>query len=84
MQTLLERDVYMCDAQLAYFRDRLVRMRKELTERDAMAQEEIEDAAAFADPVDRASAEESRTSQATAQARVQRQLIEIALSTGSG
>lgn len=82
MQTLLEHEAYMCDAQRAHFRERLVRMRKELLMRDVLSPEEIEDASTIADPLDRASAEESRTSQATAQARVSRQLIEIAAALG--
>jgi DnaK suppressor protein len=49
---------YMNDAQLAFFRDRLLQMRSEVLEREMEVKERLHQREVFADPADRASAEE--------------------------
>jgi DnaK suppressor protein len=49
---------YMNDAQLAFFRDRLLQMRAEVLERELDVKERLHQREVFADPADRASAEE--------------------------
>lgn len=49
---------YMSDEQLAFFRDRLLQMRAEVLERELEVKERLHQREMFADPADRASAEE--------------------------
>jgi DnaK suppressor protein len=49
---------YMNDAQLAFFRELLLQMRKEVVEREIGAKERLNQGESHADPADRATAEE--------------------------
>ena len=49
---------YMNDAQLAYFRQRLLEMRQEVLVREVGARQRLNDSESHADPADRATAEE--------------------------
>lgn len=49
---------YMNDEQLGFFRDRLLQMRAEVLERELDVKERLHQREVFADPADRASAEE--------------------------
>jgi DnaK suppressor protein len=51
-------DDYMNEAQLAFFRHRLLAMRLEVTDREVGAKERLGERETFADPADRATAEE--------------------------
>lgn len=57
LRAMPERD-YMNPAQLAYFRQRLIAMREEVLDREVGAKERLHDRENFADPADRATAEE--------------------------
>ena len=50
---------YMNDAQLAFFRQRLVQMRQDVLDRRSDARERLHDSEIHADPADRASVEEA-------------------------
>ena len=49
---------YMNDAQLEFFRQRLVQMKEEVLRREVDAKERLHEREVFADPADRATAEE--------------------------
>lgn len=49
---------YMNDVQLAFFRNKLLEMRKEVVEREVEVKQRLHQRETFADPADRASAEE--------------------------
>jgi len=49
---------YMNDAQLDFFRQRLVQMKEEVLRREVDAKERLHEREVFADPADRATAEE--------------------------
>ncbi len=51
-------DEYMNDAQLEFFRQRLVQMRQEVLQREMDVKERLHEREVFADPADRATAEE--------------------------
>lgn len=64
-QPLTEQDIrkmsdadYMCEAQLQYFRDLLLQQRKEVLDRQTEVKERLHQRETFADPADRATAEE--------------------------
>lgn len=57
LRAMPERD-YMNPAQLAYFRQRLITMRNEVLDREVGAKQRLHDRENFADPADRATAEE--------------------------
>lgn len=49
---------YMNDAQLEFFRQRLIQMKEEVLRREVDAKERLHEREVFADPADRATAEE--------------------------
>ncbi|WP_028006529.1 RNA polymerase-binding protein DksA [Solimonas flava] len=51
-------DEYMNDAQLEFFRQRLIHMREEVLQREMDVKERLHEREMFADPADRATAEE--------------------------
>ncbi|QHS09792.1 RNA polymerase-binding protein DksA [Sinimarinibacterium sp. NLF-5-8] len=55
---LMSEDDYMNEAQLQFFRERLLQMREEVVQRELDVKERLHDREVFADPADRASAEE--------------------------
>ena len=58
MVRAMPEDDYMNDAQTAFFRARLLEMRQEVLSREVDAKERLHQREVFADPADRATAEE--------------------------
>ncbi|MEN8822089.1 MAG: hypothetical protein ABF271_13395, partial [Abyssibacter sp.] len=56
----MSEDEYMNDAQLAFFRQRLLEQRAEVLEREREIRERLNHRESAADPVDRAATEEER------------------------
>jgi DnaK suppressor protein len=54
----MDDDDYMNEAQLAFFRERLLQMRQEVLVREVDVKERLHQREVFADPADRATAEE--------------------------
>src|SRR3546814_9257379 len=54
----MSEDEYMDDAQLGFFRTRLLHMREEVLQRELDVKERLHEREVFADPADRATAEE--------------------------